>query len=78
MFRNWRHLITWVSCNTAAACVGVYFMDESPRWLISRDRARDAFEIAKKIAKKNGKPEYTKQAYEEADSKEKVQFSMKI
>jgi len=69
MFRDWHHLVTWVSCHTAAACVGVYFMDESPRWLISRDRAKDAFDISVKIARKNNKPEYTESMFEEADSK---------
>ena len=69
MFRDWRQLVTWVSCNVALACVGVYFMDESPRWLISRDRTKEAYEISRKIAVKNKKPEFTKAQFEEADSK---------
>ena len=49
--------------------LGVYFLDESPRWLISRNRTKEALEISKKISLKNQKGEYTEEMFEEANSK---------
>ena len=49
MFRNWRHLITWVFAHAVLACVGCYFIDESPRWLIARGQREEAFKIAEKL-----------------------------
>ena len=68
MFRNWRHLITWVFAHAVLACVGCYFIDESPRWLIARGQREEAFKIAEKIAKKNGR-EITLEEFESCDSR---------
>lgn len=68
MFRNWRHLISWVFAHATLACVGCYFIDESPRWLITRGQSTEAFEISKKIAKKNGR-EITVEDFESCDSR---------
>ena len=50
------------------ACVGCYFIDESPRWLIARGQRDEAFQIAEKIAKKNGR-EITLEEFESCDSR---------
>ena len=31
VFRDWRHLVSWVSVNSTIACVGIFFLGESPR-----------------------------------------------
>ena len=49
MFRNWRHLITWVIS-------------------LTNRRAEEAFQIAEKIAKKNGR-EITLEEFESCDSR---------
>jgi len=68
MFRNWRHLITWVFAHAVLACIGCYFIDESPRWLIARGQKDQAFQIAEKIAKKNGR-EISLEEFESCDSR---------
>lgn len=73
VLRNWRHLVTWVSLNSVAAAVGIFFLAESPRWLFTKDAQRIEYgkQISYTIADVNGKI-ITEQDFEDADVKERT------
>ncbi|CAD5115130.1 DgyrCDS4135 [Dimorphilus gyrociliatus] len=54
-FRKWQTLLI-VSCSTSIPFFfGWFFVPESPRWLLQKERYSEAHEILEKIAKKNGR-----------------------
>lgn len=68
VLRDWRHLVTWVSVNSTIACVGIFFLGESPRWLFTKDAQRREYgkQVTYKIADVNGRT-ITEEDFEEAD-----------
>ena len=53
---NWRHFCVMVSCfSFVAAVVIVFFVPESPMWLIRKKRYEEAYEILLTAAKRRGK-----------------------
>lgn len=49
-------LITYLPCFTLL--LSIFFIPESPRWLVSVGRTKEAATIIKKVAKVNGTDEY--------------------
>ncbi|XP_070202473.1 organic cation transporter protein-like [Littorina saxatilis] len=54
--RDWRHLQLAVSCPTVLFLGYYWFIEESPRWLISKGRYDEANAILRKVAHMNGQP----------------------
>ena len=55
LFRNWRHLQLAVMVPTLLFLVLIFFVDESPRWLITQGEAAKAEKILRSMAKANGR-----------------------
>jgi len=54
-FRDWHWHLRAISALVAVGAVLLFFVPESPRWLIARSRMDEAKEILYQAAKKNGK-----------------------
>lgn len=52
--RNWEHLMWAMSIPIGGYILALFFIPESPRWLLSRGKKKEAVVILKKIAKVNG------------------------
>lgn len=56
-FRNWRHLQLAVTAPVLVFLSMIYFVPESPRWLISQGHAKKGEMVLRAIAEENGKTE---------------------
>jgi len=54
-FRDWHRHLQAISAMVAVGSVILYFLPESPRWLIARSRMDDAKKVLSDASKKNGK-----------------------
>lgn len=55
-FRDWHIHLQCISALVAVGAVILYWLPESPRWLIARGRMDDAKKVLSDASKKNGKP----------------------
>jgi len=55
-FRDWHIHLQCISAMVAVGTIILYWLPESPRWLIAKGRMDEAREMLSKAAKKNGKP----------------------
>ena len=53
-FTHWRHLQLIPTVPMLMFLIMMYFVPESPRWLVNQGRAKEAETILRKIAKSNG------------------------
>ncbi|XP_063424896.1 organic cation transporter protein-like isoform X2 [Mytilus trossulus] len=52
--RNWEHLMFTISVLIGGYIITLFFISESPRWLLSQGKKKEAIAILQKIAKTNG------------------------
>ncbi|KAH9489367.1 hypothetical protein Btru_056477 [Bulinus truncatus] len=52
---SWRVLQAALSCSSCLVLLQIWFLDESPRWLMANSKNNKAFKILQKAAKLNGK-----------------------
>lgn len=55
LIRDWKVLYWAITVPIGAYIIVLFFISESPRWLLSRGRTKEAIEILEKMARFNGK-----------------------
>merc|ERR1719429_726853 len=54
--RDWHWHLRCISALVAVGSIILFWLPESPRWLIARSRMEEAKKILSEVSKKNGRP----------------------
>ena len=54
---NWRQFERWIALGTFTEILIIFFLPESPKWLLSKNKIKEAKAVLREIARVNGKRE---------------------